>query len=163
MAGRPQTRDARQTLERVLDQVPDLDAKYKTLIEEMFAAERMREVSVPITCKECGEQRKYVIQVPLPDLVSRVKGLDMLLTQAKGKPAETKLIDLNVTAAHTRAELEGMSDEQLALLAAAQVEEETDGNQGDTHTSRKAAAPRKDRSTKRRPAAGADGSAGKTG
>lgn len=137
MAGQPQTRDARQTLERVLDAIPDLDAKYKQLIEDAFAAERIREVSVPITCKECGELRKYVIQVPLPDLASRIKGIDLLLTQAKGKPAETKVIDLNVAAVQTRAELEAMTDEQLALVAAAHLEEETDGKQGNASHARR--------------------------
>lgn len=143
MAGQPTKRDARQTLERVLDAVPDLDAKYRQLIEDAFAAERIREVSVPITCKECGEQRKYVIQVPLPDLASRIKGIDLLLTQAKGKPAETKVVDLNVTAVKTRQELEAMSDEQLALVAAAGDLEDIDGHEGQSHAARKAAAPRK--------------------
>lgn len=157
MAGRPQTRDARQTLERVLDAVPDLDEKYRQLIEDAFAAERIREVSVPITCKECGEQRKYVVQVPLPDLASRIKGIDLLLTQAKGKPAETKVVDLNVTAVKTRQELEAMSDEQLALVAAAGDLEDTDGHEGDAHAARKAAAPRK--AARKRRTAGAAGDA----
>lgn len=144
MAGRPATRDARLALERVLDSVPDLDEKYRLLIEEAFAADRLREVSVPITCKECGEQRKYVVQVPLPDISARIKGLDLLLTQAKGKPAETKVVDLNVTAAKTRAELEAMSDEELALIAAAgELEKETDGIEGKPSAARQAAAPGK--------------------
>lgn len=130
MAGQPSKRDARLALERVLDAVPDLDEKFRGLIEEAFTVERMREVSVPITCKECGEQRKYVVQVPLPDISARIKGIDLLLTQAKGKPAETKVVDLNITAAQTREELEAMSDEQLALVAANPQEQETDGNEG---------------------------------
>lgn len=162
MAGRPKTRDARQTLERVLDAIPDLDEKYRQLIEDAFAAERIREVSVPITCKKCGKQCKYVVQVPLPDLASRIKGIDLLLTQAKGKPAETKVVDLNVTAVQTRAELASMSDEQLALLAGAQLEED-DGNKGDTHASGEAAAPRKARVRRSRKAGPGDAAAGDAG
>lgn len=142
MAGRPQTRsrDARATLEQVFDAIPDLDKKYKQLIEDAFATEKLREVSVAVTCKCCGEQRKYVIQVPLPDWSARVKAIDLLLTQAKGKPAETKVVDLNVTAVQTRAELEAMSDEQLALVAASQdqpQEQTQDGNEGKSSHARR--------------------------
>lgn len=111
-------KDARAALEQVFDAIPDLDQKWKTLIEEAFTAEKIRDVSVGITCKCCEKYRKYVIAVPIPDWSARVKALDLLLTQAKGKPAETKVVDLKVFAAQTRDELERMSDEDLALVAA---------------------------------------------
>lgn len=110
--------DARAALEQVFDAIPDLDKKWKTLIDEAFKAEKIRDVSVGITCKCCEKYRRYVIPVPLPDWSARVKALDLLLTQAKGKPAETKVVDLKVYAARTRDELAQMSDEDLALLAA---------------------------------------------
>jgi hypothetical protein len=37
-----------------------------------------------------------------PELVGSREGARLLLTQAKGKPAETKTIDLNLFAAQTR-------------------------------------------------------------
>lgn len=116
--------DARLSLERVFDSTPNLDAKWRQLIDDAFAAEKVRDVSVGITCKCCGKYRRYVIPVPLPDFASRTKALEALLTQAKGKPAETKTVDLNVRAATTRAELEALSDEQLALVAAVELSDE---------------------------------------
>jgi hypothetical protein len=134
--------DARLSLEQVFDSIPDLDAKWKTLIEEAFAAEKSREVSVAITCKCCNELRKYVVNVPLPDWSARTKALDLLLTQAKGKPAETKIVDLNLTAATTRQELIQLSDAELALIVAGDKKELTDGKQGKPHPARnKPAAP----------------------
>lgn len=117
MARRKQTADSRATLEQVFDAIPNLDRKFKQLIEDAFAAEKVRDVSVGITCKACDKYRRYVIPVPLPDFASRVKAIDMLLTQAKGKPPETKTVDLKVFAAKNRAELEAMSDEELAIAA----------------------------------------------
>lgn len=123
MAGRkPAASDARAALEQVFDSIPNLDRKWRTLVEEAFAAEKVRDVSVGITCKCCGKYRRYVITVPLPDWSARVKALDLLLTQAKGKPAETKVVDLKVFAAKTRDELARMSDDELALLAAGKGE-----------------------------------------
>lgn len=116
MAARKPT-DARAALSSVFDSIPNLDKRWRTLIEEAFAAEKTRDVSVGITCKCCGKYRRYVVPVPMPDFAARTKALDLLLTQAKGKPAETKTVDLKVYAARTRAEIEAMSDEELALVA----------------------------------------------
>jgi hypothetical protein len=41
-----------------------------------------------------------------PDWARAGEGARLLLTQAKGKPAETKTVDLNLFAAQTRGELE---------------------------------------------------------
>ena len=111
--------DARLALEQVFDSIPDLERKWKTLIEAAFSAERQREISVAITCKCCGETRKYMVVVPIPDWSARTKALTELLTQAKGKPVETQRVDLAVHAARTREELERMSESQLLAIAAA--------------------------------------------
>lgn len=149
--------DARLALEQVFDSTPGLDDKWRKLIDEAFAAERIREVSTAITCKCCGKERKYLVKVPLPNWSDRAKALDMLLTQAKGKPAETKKIDLNVLAVQTRADLEQLSDEELALVAAGDKPqgEVIDGKQGDTPPSRNGTAP-----AEAEGASGVQGSAG---
>lgn len=137
--------DARVLLEEVLDSTPDLDAKYRDMINEAFAVERIREVSTAITCKCCGKERKYLVKVPLPNWADRAKAIDMLLTQAKGKPAETKKIDLNVLAVKTRADLEQLSDEELALIAASDQPqgELNDGNKGHTSPPARSRRPRR--------------------
>jgi hypothetical protein len=141
--------DARVSLEQVFDSIPGLDDKWRSLILEAFDAERVREVSTAITCKCCGKERKYMVKVHLPNWADRAKALDMLLTQAKGKPVETKTIDLNLFAAQTRGELEQMSDDELALMAAtADRKELTDGTQGKPPAARKPAASRKARGRK---------------
>lgn len=145
-----ESRDARVTLADVFDSIPGLDEKYRELIEGLFASEKIREVSTAITCKCCGKERKYLVAVAMPNYMDRAKALDVLLTQAKGKPAETKTIDLNLTAVKTRDELAEMSDEQLALIAAVKPErkELTDGKQGKPSAARKPAAP--DQASRRR-------------
>jgi hypothetical protein len=110
----PKNRDSRLLLEEVFDAIPGLDEKFKTLIEDAFTYERIRDVSVGVTCKCCGEFRKYVVPVSIPDFKARVDAIDRLLTQAKGKPAETKVVDLNVTAVKTR---RARSDERRAARA----------------------------------------------
>jgi hypothetical protein len=40
---------------------------------------------VYVTCRHCGKKT----DAPVPDVVSRAKALDILLNQAKGKPAQT--------------------------------------------------------------------------
>lgn len=148
-----ESRDARVALEQVFDSIPDLPGKWRALILEAFESEKVREVSVAITCKACNEERKYLVPVHLPNWADRAKAIDMLLTQAKGKPAETKTIDLNVMAAQTRAELEGMSDEQLAVIATAGRKELTDGKQSDAQPARrKRAAASSGQGSKAKPA-----------
>jgi hypothetical protein len=110
-ADRRLARDARAGLRRDPEPRPEVQA----LIEEAFAAEKTREVSVAHHVQVLREAPPYVIPVALPDFASRVKAIDMLLTQAKGKPAETKTVDLKVFAAKTAPELEAMSEEELAL------------------------------------------------
>ena len=45
--------DARLALESVFDSIPDLDEKWRALIEEAFKAEKSREVSVAIMVFTC--------------------------------------------------------------------------------------------------------------
>lgn len=116
------SRDARAALDRVLDSIPDLDDKWRALVIEAFEAQKPREVWATFTCKntKCGKKQKHAVVVQIPDFNARAKLLDILLNQAKGKPAETKRVDLTARVAQNRRELEQMTDEQLLELATAE-------------------------------------------
>jgi hypothetical protein len=124
MAAKKTSTDARLSLERAFDAVPNLDAKFKKMLEELFTTEKVKMVWQTIVCPCCGKKRRHHLAIPVDDWNARVKALDLLLTQAKGKPAETKKLDVSITAAKTRQELENASEEDLLLLASGAADAE---------------------------------------
>ena len=78
--------DLREVLDKALDEQSE---QIRKLVEEAFRYERSKEVWTTVVCKHCGKSGRYSITVDLPDYKERVKAIDLLLTQAKGKPRET--------------------------------------------------------------------------
>jgi hypothetical protein len=108
--------DLREVLDKVLDEQSE---EIKKLVQEAFKYEREREFWTLIVCKHCGKNGKYPVKVQLPDYKERVKALDLLMTQAKGKPKETVrhegVIGLKNVSGMSMAELD--EEEKLILEA----------------------------------------------
>lgn len=95
----------------------------KQMLEETLLANKDQLVKgVQIICKDCGQKRIYDIPVQVPDVLTRLKGFEIIANQLQGKPAETQKVEVNVTA-RTISELESMSNEDLAALAGAEEAE----------------------------------------
>lgn len=105
--------ELRERLGSLLDGVSD--ETIKSLIEESLAADKT--ISVEIFCKHCRRSGKYPVDIP--DIQARVKALDVLVNQAKGKPKETTQVDVNVQARS----VEGMTLAELELEEARLVRE----------------------------------------
>jgi hypothetical protein len=95
--------DLRSRLGSLLDNLEDEDIK--EIVEESLSATRLK-------WSYCPNCRKKV-EADFPDLDKRAKFLATLLDQAKGKPAETKQVTVNV--AHRM--VSELSDEELEQLA----------------------------------------------
>ena len=92
----------------------------KQMIEETLLASKEQLVKgFEIICKDCGQKRIYDIPVQVPDVLTRLKGFEIIANQLQGKPAETQKVEVNVTA-RTIGELEALSNEDLAALAGAE-------------------------------------------
>jgi len=94
------------------------DEAIKALIEDSLTAEKT--VWAEIVCKKCRRPGKY--PVVIPDIQARAKVLDIMATQGKGKPTETKKVDVEVRVrqveAMTDAELEAEEARLVGELAA---------------------------------------------
>lgn len=85
-------------LREVLDEALDAQSEtIKNLVEEAFKYERRKDIWVSVVCKHCGKMARYPVTVELPDYKERVKALDLLMTQAKGKPKETVRHDVVIS------------------------------------------------------------------
>ena len=89
------------------------------LAETLLAQKEQLVKGYTIICKDCGTKRIYDIPVQVPDVLTRLKGFEIIANQLQGKPAETQKVEVNVTA-RTIAELDAMSNEDLAALAGAE-------------------------------------------
>ena len=99
-----------------------LRAKALAIWEQAFDAEKELLVKgVGVVCRNCHKQHLYDIPVSVPDLVTRVKALEVLLNQQMGKPAES--VEVRVSLPSTLEELEALSSAELAQLAAGDVVE----------------------------------------
>lgn len=113
-------------LRRVLsDAWEKLDAEQKAEVdgyalaawtEALTATKGQLVKGVDIICKDCGQKRLYDIPIETPDLLTRVKALEILANQAWGKPPEQKEVTVNV-GERTLEALESMSLHELAQLA----------------------------------------------
>ena len=74
-----------------------------------------------IICKDCGQKRLYDIPVQVPDVLTRVKALEILANQAWGKPPEQKEVVVNV-GERTLEALESLPLHELAQLAGVAVD-----------------------------------------
>lgn len=123
--------DLRVLLEEVFDELAVDDKEtIKQFVREAFTLERQREVWVPIEvtqtfkCK-CGKtttrttKKKVSALVPIPDYRERARAIDLLLTQAKGKPRETVKHELNLGIRQLdELTLDELDAEEARLLAA---------------------------------------------
>ena len=62
-------------------------------------------------CKQCGGK----VAAEFPDYKGQAQALALLMDQGKGKPAETRKVDVTAT---VKKDLAEMSDDELAALAA---------------------------------------------
>ena len=74
-----------------------------------------------IICKDCASRHIYDIPVQVPDVLTRVKALEILANQAWGKPAETQRVEINV-GERTLEALEAMPLHELAQIAGEAVD-----------------------------------------
>ena len=89
--------DMRQLIEQAFDELASDDAEtVKNFVRDAFALEKEKSVFAEFTCKDCGKRQRHEIKVKIPDFKERAKAIDQLLTQAKGKPRETKQLDVRV-------------------------------------------------------------------
>lgn len=91
--------------------------------DTLAATEDQLVKAVEIICKDCGHKRIYDIPVRVPDLRTRVWAAQVLDEVAHGKPVERRQVDVNVLVAHTLAELEGLSNAELAAYVGAEEAE----------------------------------------
>jgi hypothetical protein len=120
--------DLRNVINELLDTIAaDNPQAIRELVESTLSSEKEREEWVTICCKECGETRRYSVRVKMPDFKERTKALQILLDQAKGKPAETLKLEggLTIRAQNITNEIPDMSREQLnAVIESAMTEQE---------------------------------------
>jgi hypothetical protein len=94
----------RSTLAEFLAAIPN--EKWEELIWECFTVTRMESQM----CAKCGHRNP----VAVPDVEKRVKAISELINQAHGAPAQTQVLQVDVT--HRR--FEELSDAELAAIAA---------------------------------------------
>ena len=95
----------------------------KQMIEETLLASKEQLVKgYTIICPDCGKKKLYDIPVQVPDVLTRLKGFEIIANQLQGKPAETQKVEGNVVA-RTLDQLEGLSNAELAELAGAEEAE----------------------------------------
>jgi hypothetical protein len=88
----------------------------RLLWERVLTAEKMLTIRrAQIVCKHCGEYQFQDVSGPVPDLVTQVRAMEVLMNQQLGKPAESVTVQLQVP--QTLRELEGLSMAELAALA----------------------------------------------
>ena len=96
----------------------NLSSRAVELVERVLSAEKELVVQSDMICKYCDRRQLQPIAVKAPDLLTQLKGLEILLNQMHGKPAETRTVEVVVPRVSLR-ELDSLSDEELRALAAA--------------------------------------------
>ncbi len=98
----------------------------RSLIEETLTATKGQLVkAVEIRCKDCNKLRIYDIPVQVPDVLTRLKGFEIIANQLQGSPATTTKIEVDV-GARTLEELRLLSNEDLARIAGIDLSEEAE-------------------------------------
>ena len=84
--------DLRDLLGQALDDIePEIIRK---MVREALTYEKEKQTWVSIKCRSCGVPGRYPVIYTLPDHRERAKVLDILLNQAKGRPKETKRVEV---------------------------------------------------------------------
>ncbi len=116
-------RDLRRVLSDAWERLEDADReRVNELAGEMWeqALTATRDQLVrgyEIICPSCTKRKLYDIPVSVPDVLTRVKALEILANQAWGPRAEPERV-VSITV-RTVQELAALPDEELALVAGA--------------------------------------------
>ena len=86
------------------------------LWRESLSASRVRQEKGLFACRKCGAENTVVMEVELPDIVTRSKAFEILANQAYGKPLESRVVSVDV-GERTLEALEAMSMRELASVA----------------------------------------------
>jgi hypothetical protein len=86
------------------------------LVETLTATKEQLVKGHEIKCRDCGRVRIYDIPIRAPDVLTRLKGFEIIANQLQGNPQTSAKLEVNVTA-RTMQELEALSMEELAQLA----------------------------------------------
>ncbi len=114
--------DLRRSLQQALEhldgeQKDGLQAIALELWKDVLTAEKEHlEKAVKITCRSCSKTHIYDVPLPIPDLTTRMKGLDILMNQTLGKPTEHREVRVDVTQ-RTLSEIGSLSTSELAAIA----------------------------------------------
>jgi hypothetical protein len=93
------------------------DEEIKRIVDDAFGGSNRR-IMRRVYCPSC--EFKFDHEFTVPDGAKTVDAVTKLLAEAKGKPTETRRVEVDITA-RTMDELEELSDRQLAELAAAEL------------------------------------------
>ncbi len=74
----------------------DLRAQMKAVWERCLNATKKQRVRQQIKCKYCVESFVVDMNVDVPDILTQVRALEILINQVQGKPQETKLIQYDI-------------------------------------------------------------------
>lgn len=107
--------DFRKRLAKALDSLED--EQVQSLITDALGAEKV--IWPVIVCPNCGHDHKPAVEVA--DLNTRIKAVQILADQGKGRPAEQKTIDVNLNA--TVGSLHELSDEELGRIVDSETKE----------------------------------------
>ena len=86
------------------------------LWRETLSASKVRQEKGMFACRKCGTENTVVMEVELPDIVTRARALEVLMNQAYGKPQESKTVTVDV-GERTLEALRGLPMSELAQLA----------------------------------------------
>lgn len=86
------------------------------LVETLTATKEQLVKGHEIKCRDCGKVRIYDIPIKAPDVLTRLKGFEIVANQLQGTPQTTTKVEVSVSA-RTLEELEALSNEDLARLA----------------------------------------------
>lgn len=100
--------DARESLNAALDELA-AEHGWKDKLELIFDMTKVRYAHVD--CPKCNYRKKYPVDVP--DIHRIADSLSKLLDQAKGRPSESRAVELTVK---TLEDLEKLSDRELSIL-----------------------------------------------
>ena len=89
----------------------------KQMLEETLLATKHQVLKgVVLECRKCMKHNMYDVPYEAPDVLTRLKGFEIIANQLQGKPAETQKVEVNVAVSRIE-ELEALSMEDLAALA----------------------------------------------
>ncbi len=100
-----------------------MDALRDSIMEMLTLTREQLVKGYPIICKSCAKKHIYDIPVQVADITNRMKALQAFQEMGEGAPAQVQQLDVNVLVAHTLAELNGKTNEELAAMIGAEEAE----------------------------------------